>query len=117
MKNYFAYVRVSTAKQGEKGVSLQEQRDGILRYAARNGFEIGAWFEEWQTAAKVGRPVFNAMMTRLRSKEAEGVIIHKIDRSARNLKDWTAIEEICDQNIAVHFVSESLDLATTGGRL
>jgi len=117
MNHFFGYIRVSTVKQGEHGVSLQEQRDGIARYATRNGFEIGAWFEERETAAKHGRPVFNEMMRRLRKREAEGVIIHKIDRSARNLKDWTAIEELADKGIAVHFVSESLDLRSTGGRL
>jgi hypothetical protein len=31
MKQFFGYVRVSTAKQGEKGVSLQEQRDAITQ--------------------------------------------------------------------------------------
>ncbi len=35
MGNVFAYTRVSTVKQGEKGVSLQEQKDAILRYARR----------------------------------------------------------------------------------
>ncbi len=30
---FFGYIRVSTAKQGEQGVSLQEQRDAIVRVA------------------------------------------------------------------------------------
>lgn len=30
---YYANIRVSTAKQGEKGVSLEEQRSAITRYA------------------------------------------------------------------------------------
>ena len=88
MKRLFGYTRVSTAKQGEHGVSLQEQKDAILRYAERFGFSIVEWFEERQTAAKRGRPVFNAMMKALRNAKADGVVIHKIDRSARNLKDW-----------------------------
>jgi len=117
MNHFFGYIRVSTVKQGERGVSLQEQRDGIERYAARNGFEVISWFDERETAAKHGRPIFNEMMRRLRKGEADGVIIHKIDRSARNFKDWTAIEELADKGMAVHFVSESLDLRSTGGRL
>lgn len=117
MNRLFGYIRVSTVRQGEHGVSLQEQKDGITRYAARNGVEIASWFEERETAAKQGRPVFNEMMRRLKKKEADGVIIHKIDRSARNFKDWTAIEELADRNIAVHFVNESLDLRSTGSRL
>ena len=40
MKKYFGYIRVSTARQGERGVSLQEQREAIARYAERNQLEI-----------------------------------------------------------------------------
>lgn len=117
MKKFFGYTRVSTAKQGEHGVSLQEQRDAISRYAQRNGLEIQDWFEERETAAKRGRPVFNRMLKLLRQGKAEGIIIHKIDRSARNLKDWADLGELIDQGVEVHFVNESLDLHSRGGRL
>jgi DNA invertase Pin-like site-specific DNA recombinase len=117
LKKLFGYIRVSTAKQGEHGVSLQEQHDAIVRYAERNGFEIIAWFEERETAAKRGRPVFNQMLKLLKQGKADGVIIHKIDRSARNLKDWADLGELIDQGIEVHFANESLDLHSRGGRL
>jgi site-specific DNA recombinase len=117
MHQYFGYIRVSTAKQGEKGVSLQEQRDAIAQYAERFGLEIDRWFEEQETAAKRGRPVFNEMLRLLRQKKSRGVIIHKIDRSARNLRDWADLGEMIDSGIEVHFANESLDLHTRGGRL
>lgn len=117
MKEYFAYIRVSTRRQGEKGVSLQEQRDAIERYAAREGLAICEWFEERETAAKRGRTVFTAMVRRLRKAEARGVLIHKIDRSARNLRDWSDLGDLIDAGIDVRFATESLDLATRGGRL
>jgi DNA invertase Pin-like site-specific DNA recombinase len=114
---YFGYIRVSTAKQGEQGVSLQEQRDAIARYSQQHGLEIANWFEERETAAKRGRPVFNQMLRLLKQGKADGVIIHKIDRSARNLKDWSDLGEMIDSGIQVHFVNESLDLHSRGGRL
>lgn len=117
MSKVFAYVRVSTVKQGEKGVSLQEQRDAILRYCERESLEILEWFEERQTAAKSGRPVFGQMLTRLRQGKASGIVIHKIDRSARNLRDWAKLGELIDRGIRIHFANESLDLHTRGGRL
>src|SRR5688572_17639304 len=117
MNNFFGYVRVSTAKQGEQGVSLQEQRDAISRFAQRNTLEIIGWFEERQTAAKRGRAVFAQMLKLLKQEKARGVIIHKIDRSARNLKDWADLGELIDQGIEVHFANESLDLHSRGGRL
>jgi len=116
MKKLFGYIRVSTARQGE-GVSLQEQRDAILRYAEKTGHRIIRWFEEKQTAAKSGRPVFSQMVQLLREHAADGVVIHKIDRSARNLRDWAELGELIDADIGVHFANEPLDMKSRGGRL
>ena len=117
MNQYFAYIRVSTARQGEQGVSLEQQRDAIARYAQRGHMEIPRWFEERETAARAGRPVFSQMIKDLKAGKARGVVIHKIDRSARNLKDWADLGEIIDRGIEVHFANEGLDLNSRGGRL
>jgi site-specific DNA recombinase len=116
-KLFLAYIRVSTARQGERGVSLQEQKDSIERYAARYSLAIKEWFEERESAAKRGRAQFTRMLRLLRQGNARGVIIHKIDRSARNLKDWADLGDMIDAGIEVHFANESLDLNTRGGRL
>jgi len=79
--------------------------------------QLVSWFEEQQTAAKKGRPIWTKMLKLLRTGKASGVIIHKIDRSARNLKDWADLGELIDQGVEVHFANESLDLASRGGRL
>jgi DNA invertase Pin-like site-specific DNA recombinase len=117
MGKVFAYARVSTPRQGEKGVSLVEQRDAITRYADRHGLEITRWFEEQESAFKKGRPEFNQMLRLLRLGVAKGVVIHKIDRSARNLEDWNDIGKLVDAGVDVHFATESIDLKTTAGRL
>ena len=116
-KQYFSYIRVSTTKQGERGVSLQEQQSAILRYAERQNIRIVRSFEEMETAAKRGRPIFNQMLSLLKRGKANGVVIHKIDRGARNLKDWADLGELIDAGVEVHFANESLDLNTRGGRL
>lgn len=116
MKPCYGYIRVSTAKQGD-GVSLQEQRDAIEAFAGRNDLTITEWFEEKQTAAKGGRPTFNRMIASLKTGRAQGLVIHKIDRSARNLRDWAAIGELSDAGIDVYFATETLDFRSRGGRL
>lgn len=83
----------------------------------KNGLTISRWFEERETAAKKGRPVWSEMLKLLRNGKAQGVIIHKIDRSARNLKDWADLGDCIDEGIEVHFANESLDLNSRGGRL
>ena len=79
MKPCFGYIRVSTQKQGE-GVSLEAQKDAITVFASRNDLSVVRWFEEKQTAAKSGRPIFNQLLKLLRHGAASGLIIHKIDR-------------------------------------
>jgi site-specific DNA recombinase len=114
---YFSYVRVSTVRQGQTGTSLTEQREAIRRYAERWGLSISEEFAEQETAAKRGRPVFARMLSSLKARRASGVIMHKIDRSARNLKDWADLGELIDGGVEVHFANESLDLHSRGGRL
>ena len=116
-KRYFGYIRVSTVRQGEQGVSLQEQKQSIKLYAGRFGLSVTDWFEDRVTAAKSGRQNFSRMLKQLRAGKADGVVIHKIDRSARNLRDWAELGDLIDQGIEVHFSHESLDMHSRGGRL
>ncbi len=114
---YFSYIRVSTQRQGQQGTSLTEQMAAIDRYAKTWNLPILKRFEERETAAKLGRPVFLEMVKALKERKARGVIIHKIDRSARNLRDWAELGSLIDLGIEVHFVNESLDMNSRGGRL
>jgi site-specific DNA recombinase len=116
-KKYFAYIRVSTVRQGQTGTSLAEQRASIERHAGRWSLEIIKEFEEQETAAKRGRPVFISMLRDLKRGLADGVVMHKIDRSARNLRDWVELGELIDRGIEVRFANENLDLYSRGGRL
>jgi site-specific DNA recombinase len=117
VKTYFAYTRVSTTRQGEFGVSLQQQKDAIEQFARRSNLSVIEWLEEQETAAKQGRPIFGRMLKRLRMRQAAGVIMHKIDRSARNLRDWAELGNLIDEGIEVYFANEALDLNSRGGRL
>lgn len=116
MTTCYGYTRVSTVKQGE-GVSLEAQKDEIIRYAEKHDLKISHWFEEKETAAKSGRPIFNRIVQDLLHHKADGLIVHKIDRSARNFRDWARIGELADQGVAIHFATESLDFQSRGGRL
>jgi DNA invertase Pin-like site-specific DNA recombinase len=109
---------VSTAKQGF-GVSLIAQKEAIEKYAHQHDLKIVQWFEEVLSASKTGRPLFLEMMKLLHKKKADGAVIHKIDRSARNLDDWTDVVRIVDQfpDVDIHFAHEGVDLRTRAGRL
>jgi len=117
MRKYYGYTRVSTVKQGEKGSSLAEQKDAILRYASKHNITISDWFEEMETAAKRGRTVFRRMLNSLKKGHAHGLVMHKVDRGARNLADWAELAALMDIGVDVHFAHEAIDLSSRGGRL
>jgi site-specific DNA recombinase len=113
---FFGYIRVSTPRQGER-VSLLTQREEIAKFAAKKGFLVVGWFEEKETAAKRGRAVFGEVLRRLGKGEADGLIVHKVDRSARNLRDWADLGELIDQGVPVYFAGEGIDMSSRSSRL
>ena len=115
--SYFAYIRVSTPRQGTEGVSLLAQRTAIIRYALENKLQILAWFEEQKTAAKLGRPIFDSMLRLIEKTAAHGITLHKVDRGASNLRDWAKLGELIDRGVDVRFAGDSLDLHTRSRRL
>lgn len=115
---FIAYTRVSTQRQGSTGVSLAEQQRAISSYAEQHNLTICRWYEERQTAAKKGRPVFDQVMAQLGSQPGTlGLLLHKVDRGARNLRDWASIGEAIDLGVDVRFAHDDFDLTTRGGRL
>lgn len=116
MKNVYGYIRISDPKQGE-GVSLFAQKEAISNYASKHNLNIIQWFEEQKTAAKQGRPLFNQMIKLIKKGKASGIVIHKIDRGARNLSDWAMIGELNDTGIEIHFAHESIDMNNNNSRL
>ncbi len=116
MKNVYGYIRVSTTEQ-VTGASLPEQKSAIEEYAKKNSLTVIHFYEESKTAAKKGRPLFLEMIKNLKKGKAKGVIMHKIDRSARNLHDWALVGDLIDSGIDVFFAHESLNMNERGGRL
>lgn len=116
MKRCYAYIRVSTVKQGD-GVSLEAQQEAITAFASRENLQIIEWFEEKETAAKCGRPIFTRMVRDLRRGQADALIVHKLDRLTRTLKEYSLIGDLIDDGIDVHTAVDSLDFRSRGGRL
>ena len=114
---HFAYVRISDKDKQEAGTSLEEQPRVIADYARSKGITIGICVVETQSASKLGRPLFLEMLSLLKRMRAKGAIFHKIDRSARNMKEWGELEVLLDLGIEVHSAADGIDLSTRPGRI
>src|SRR5262249_4804084 len=94
MSRYFIYCRKSTESEDRQVLSIDAQRDELLRLAEHRNLVIAEILTEAKSAKAPGRPVFSTMIERLKGGEAQGVICWKPDRLARNPLDgglllWT----------------------------
>jgi len=83
MPEYVAYYRVSTDKQGIKGLGMDAQREAVVRFMAGKG-ELAAQFVEVESGRKDNRPQLQAALAECRKRRAV-LVIAKLDRLARNV--------------------------------
>jgi lambda repressor-like predicted transcriptional regulator len=84
-----AYVRASTEEQAESGAGLAAQRETILAECRRRGWELVEVIEDAGYSAKdLKRPGIQAALRALRAKEAEALVVAKLDRLSRSMLDF-----------------------------
>jgi DNA invertase Pin-like site-specific DNA recombinase len=85
MKKALGYIRVSSKAQATDGAGLEDQRDAITEWAARNGYEIVGWFEDRVTGELPWdkRPAMRSLVERLAVNGIDAVLVHQLDRVAR----------------------------------
>jgi DNA invertase Pin-like site-specific DNA recombinase len=89
------YVRVSTGEQAANGAGLAAQRDGITQEAARRGWEVVAVYEDGGASGRSldGRPGLSAALGAVAGREADGLVVLKLDRLSRSLIDFAGLLE------------------------
>lgn len=87
------YVRVSTSEQSESGLGLEDQRRAIAAGAGSKGWGL-TWIDDSGYSAKdLNRPGIMHALDVLRRKEADGLVVSKIDRLSRSLVDFAGLIE------------------------
>ncbi len=118
MKKYLAYCRVSTKAQADRDNSLPTQKRIIKEYAERKGFEIVKWYSEAKSGFKGKRTEFRSMLEHLKDPLIEGVVFHKLDRSSRNVGDFSLLDKLMTREKKQIIVIEGeFDTNRAAGRL
>lgn len=113
------YVRVSTDKQADRGVSLEAQAEKIRAMAVVHNAELLEIIVDGGESAKsLNRPGMARLLTLVDAGEVQTVIIAKLDRLTRSVKDvCTLLERFTRRGVALVSVAESLDTGSAAGRL
>ena len=113
------YVRVSTEKQANNGLSLEAQQEKIRLYAQLHDLDLVEVIVEDASAKALDRPGLQEALNRLINGQAQGIIVAKLDRLTRSVRD---LGELLDEyftrgSLALMSVGESIDTTTAAGRL
>ncbi len=105
-KTAIGYVRVSTQEQVTEGVSLDAQRDRLRAYCNFNGIKlIDIKADEGISGGTLERPGLQAALAMLRRGTANTLIVVKLDRLSRSLRDVCGLVEDYFGNERYHLLS------------
>jgi DNA invertase Pin-like site-specific DNA recombinase len=111
MRKAVILARVSTKRQEDEGLSLEEiQLPEMREYAEMNGFDVVHEYVFSESADAGIRKKFNVMMTFVRKhKDVEAIIAYRVDRATRNFSDHVALDNLrSEQGTELHFVHDRL---------
>jgi site-specific DNA recombinase len=113
------YVRVSTEKQADFGVSLEAQAEKVRAMAVVQGAElVDVIVDAGESAKSLNRPGMTRLLVLVDSGAVQTVIIAKLDRLTRSVKDLAELlERFTRRGVSLVSVAESLDTGTAAGRL
>jgi site-specific DNA recombinase len=115
-----AYIRVSTTKQADEGVSLDAQRAKLEAYAAVYDLDLVAVEVDAGLSAKsLERPGLQRALASLKGGTADAILVVKLDRLTRSVRDLADLVEtyFADGRWTLLSVSDAIDTRTAAGRL
>ena len=107
--NAVIYARYSSDNQRFESIDAQVR--AIKSYAEKNGMTIvGTYIDEERSATSDDRPDFQRMMKDVENKQFTAVLVHKLDRFARNRYDSAFYKRhLRNHGVRVYSMLENLD--------
>lgn len=114
------YARVSTEEQAE-GYSLAAQQRAWRDLVAQRGWVAGPeWIEEGRSARTENiqkRPAFLACLAAAEAREYDVLVVHKVDRFARNRRvAFESFDRLGQAGVGFMSILENMDFTTPWGQ-
>jgi DNA invertase Pin-like site-specific DNA recombinase len=115
-----AYIRVSTDKQADHGVSLEAQEAKVRAYADLFELElVSIEVDAGESAKSLDRPALTRALEMLRAGKAKALLVVKLDRLTRSVRDLCDLVDryFRDGKHALLSVSEQVHTRSAAGRM
>jgi DNA invertase Pin-like site-specific DNA recombinase len=108
------YIRVSSPK----GQKTDSQRAELQAWLKRHRHKAVHWFEDRETGKHLQRPAFQKLQAAIFAGTIDTVIVWKLDRLARNLRDGiNVVADWCQRSVRVISITQQIDLSGPVGHL
>lgn len=115
------YIRVSTEEQHLNGLSLPAQRKALTEYAEANNYNIIGYYADEGISARKSMKYRKGLLSLLedvKSNKIDMILVTKLDRWFRNIKDYNITEEILQaHNCYWKTIYENYDSSTANGQM
>ena len=117
VQRVIAYCRVSTDEQARSGTSLASQREAIAAECEQRGWRLVNTIEDAGYSGKsLRRPGIQAALRELEAGRADGLVVAKLDRLSRSMRDFTALlERARKEGWALTALDADVDTSTAAG--
>ena len=111
------YVRVSTEEQAKEGISIDAQIERCRAFCKARGWKLfKIYTDAGYSAGTMDRPALKNMVDDINNKKFTILLVYKIDRFSRKLKDLISIlEELKSKGVNFTSVTEQIDTTTAMG--
>lgn len=111
------YVRVSTEEQAKEGISIDAQIDRCQAFCKARGWKVHQIYTDAGiSAGSLNRPALKTLLQDAYDKKIDILLVYKIDRFSRKLKDLISIlEDLKSKGINFTSVTEQIDTTTAMG--
>lgn len=114
------YCRVSTEEQAKEGFSIHAQRDKLTKYAEANDWCVVDYYIDDGISGKnlVDRKEVLRLLEDVKSGKVKNVLIYKLDRLTRSVKDLIYLIEIFNKyDCTFNSQTEKIDTSNAVGRM
>ncbi len=115
------YTRVSTEEQHINGLSLLAQRQALEEYASRMKYNIVDYYADEGISARKAmryRKELLRLLEDVKLGKVDMILVTKLDRWFRNIKDYNTTEEILTRNKCYwKTIFENYDSSTANGQM